>query len=328
MSTAPILRRAILAAAPMTLALPALAQPGEWPNRTVRAIVPWPPGGSTDILVRIFCERFSQMLGQNFVVENRPGAGGNIGIDATAKAAPDGYTLGITAVSHLVINRFLYRSLPYDPDRDFAPVSIAWELPNVAVVPVDHNPSRTLQEFLAWARTRRGGVSYGSPGIGTTGHLSGALLAHRAGYEGNHVPFRGAAQAIPIMLGGQLDFALDNLASYMAVIRDGKLRPLAVTGARRFPALPDVPTMAEAGVPDFVVTSWQAFAFPARTPRAIVDRLNAAMRTLAQDEAMQRRFVETGAEIAWSTPEAVTERSVRERPLWEEAVRLSGARAD
>ncbi len=320
-------RRAVLSA---SLVLPSIAraQGTDWPNRTVRVIVPWPPGGSTDILVRIFCERFTQMLGQNFVVENRPGAGGNIGIDATAKSAPDGYTLSIAAVSHLVINRFLFSNLPYDPERDFAPVSLAWELPNVAVVPVDHNPSRTLAEFVTWARAKRGGVSYGSPGIGSTGHLSGALLAARAGYEGNHVPFRGAAQAIPLMLGGQLDFALDNLASYMSVIRDGKMRALAVTSARRFPALPDVPTMAEAGQPNFVVTSWQGFVFPARTPRPIIDRLNAAMRTLARDETMQRRFVDTGAEIGWSTPEAFTERTVTERPLWEEAVRLSGARAD
>ncbi len=317
------------AAAAASLAAPALAQSGgEWPYRAVRVIVPWPPGGSTDILVRIFCERFGAMLGQTFVVENRPGAGGNIGIDATAKAAPDGYTLGIAAVSHLVINRYLYRSLPYDPDRDFAPVSLAWELPNAAVVPVQHNPSRSLAEFIAWAKAKRGGISYGSPGIGSTPHLSGALLAARAGYEATHVPFRGAAQAIPLMLGGELDFALDNLASYMAVIRDGKMRALAVTSAQRFPTLPDVPTMAEAGQPDFVVTSWQGFVFPARTPRPVADRLNAAMKTLSEDRAMQQRFLDTGAQIAWSTPEALMERAVRERPLWQEAVRISGARAE
>ncbi len=325
----PATRRALLlATAGAALAMPAVAQSGEWPNRIVRVIVGWPPGGSTDILVRMYCERFGALLGQTFVVENRPGAGGNIGIDATAKAAPDGYTLGIAAVSHLVINRYLYRSLPYDPERDFSHVSLAWELPNVAAVPVDHNPSRTLAEFIAWARARRGGISYGSPGIGSTGHLSGALLASRAGFEGTHIPFRGAAQAIPLMLGGELNFALDNLASYMAIIRDGKLRPLAVTSARRFPTLPEVPTMAEAGQPNFVVTSWQGFVFPARTPRAIVERLNAAMRMLSQDAVMQRRFLDAGAEIAWSTPEAVAERAVAERPLWEEAVRLSGARAD
>ncbi|MBW8271027.1 Bug family tripartite tricarboxylate transporter substrate binding protein [Caldovatus aquaticus] len=330
---APTRRRAILAAAASAAAglaspPPARAQSGEWPTRTVRAIVPWPPGGSTDILVRIYCERLQAMLGQTFVVENRPGAGGNIGIEATAKAAPDGYTLGIAAVSHLVINRYLYSRLPYDPERDFTPVALAWELPNVAVVPAEHNPSRTLREFIAWAKAKRGGITYASPGIGTTPHLSGALLAARAGYEATHVPFRGAAQAIPVMLKGEVDFALDNLASYMGVIREGKMRALAVTSAARFPMLPDVPTMAEAGVPDFVVTSWQGFVFPAGTPRPIVDKLNAALKTLAEDPAMQRRFLETGAQIAWSTPEALAERAARERPMWQEAVRISGARAD
>jgi tripartite-type tricarboxylate transporter receptor subunit TctC len=327
----PITRRhAILSAsaAGAALAAPAIAQGTDWPNRAVRAIVPWPPGGSTDILVRIYCERLQSMLGQTFVVENRPGAGGNIGIEATAKAAPDGYTLGIAAVSHLVINRYLYSRLPYDPERDFTPVALAWELPNVAVVPSAHNPSRTLAEFIAWAKAKRGGITYASPGIGTTPHLSGALLAARAGYEAIHVPFRGAAQAIPVMLKGEVDFALDNLASYMAVIRDGQMRALAVTSAARFPMLPDVPTMVEAGVPDFVVTSWQGFVFPAGTPRPIVDKLNAALKTLAEDPAMQRRFLDTGAQIAWSTPEALAERAERERPMWQEAVRISGARAD
>jgi tripartite-type tricarboxylate transporter receptor subunit TctC len=325
-------RRALLggAAAAAALAAPAAthAQPGDWPNRPVRVIVPWPPGGAADILVRLYCERLGPMLGQPFVVENRPGAGGNIGIEAAARAAPDGYTLAIAALTHLSIFRFLYARLPYDADRDLAPVALAWELPNVAVVPAERNPSRTLAEFVAWARAKRGGVSYGSPGIGTTGHLSGALLAARAGYEAHHVPFRGAAQAIPLMLGGEVDFAIDNLASYVALIREGRLRALAVTSARRFPGLPEVPTMAEAGQPDFVVTSWQGFVFPAGTPRPVIDRLGAALKAISEDEAMRRRFLEAGGEIAWSTPEALAERAVRERPMWQEAVRLSGARAD
>jgi tripartite-type tricarboxylate transporter receptor subunit TctC len=196
------------------------------------------------------------------------------------------------------------------------------------VVPTQHNPSRTLAEFVAWAKAKRGGVSYGSPGIGSTPHLSGALLAMRAGYEAVHVPFRGAAQTIPAMLAGDVDFALDNLASYVPVIQEGRMRALAVTSARRFPTLPEVPTMAEAGVPDFVVTSWQGFAFPAGTPRPVVDRLNAALKRLAEDEALQRRFLDVGATIAWSTPEELAERGRRERPMWQEAVRISGARLE
>ena len=325
-------RRALLATAAgmaaTALARSALAQGSDWPNRPVRVIVPWPPGGSTDVLVRLYAERLQPLLGQPVIVENRAGAGGNIGIDAAAKAAPDGYTFAICSVQHIVINPFVYRSMPFEFDRDFAPVALAWELPNVAVVPAQHNPSRALAEFVAWAKAKRGGVSYGSPGIGSTPHLSGALLATRAGYEAVHVPFRGAAQTIPAMLAGDVDFALDNLASYVPVIQEGRMRALAVTSARRFPTLPEVPTMAEAGVPDFVVTSWQGFAFPAGTPRPVVDRLNAALKRLAEDEAVQRRFLDVGATNAWSTPEELAERGRRERPTWQEAVRISGARLE
>jgi tripartite-type tricarboxylate transporter receptor subunit TctC len=211
------------------------------------------------------------------------GAGGNIGTDAIAKAAPDGYTMGPVTVGGWSINQYLYTRLPYDPERDIVPVSMHWELPNVFAVPAQHVPARTLQEFVAWAKQRREGVSYGSPGVGTTPHLSGAMFAGRAGLDAIHVPFRGAAQTIPAMLSGDVTFALDNLASYVPVIQEGRMRALAVTSAERWPTLPEVPTMAEAGVPDFVVTSWCAFAVPRGVPRAIIDRVNAGMREAAED---------------------------------------------
>ncbi len=325
-----MLRRRHLLATPALLPLlarPALAQAG-WPTRTVRIVVPWPPGGSTDVLVRIYAERLGAMLGQNFVVENRPGAGGNIGIDAVAKAQPDGYTIGIAAIAHFAINPFLYARLPYDPAKDLMPVGVAWELPNVAVVPAAHNPSKTLKDFIAWAKAKPNGITYGSPGVGTTPHLSGALFAVRAGFEATHVPFRGAAQAIPVMLKGEVDFALDNLASYVPVITEGRMRALAVTSAERFPTMPDVPTMAEAGVADFVVTSWQSFVFPAGAPDAALRRLNGAFKTISEDPAMRKRFLDVGAGMAWSTPEEARARAEREKPMWQEAVRLSGARVE
>ncbi len=322
-------RRALLVATAAAIAAPAPAIPqGAWPERPVRVVVPWPPGGSTDVLARLLAERLSQSLGQPFVVENKPGAGGNIGTDAIAKAAPDGHTMGPVTVGGWSINQYLYTRLPYDPERDIVPVSMHWELPNVFAVPAQHVPARTLQEFVAWAKQRREGVSYGSPGVGTTPHLSGAMFASRAGLDAIHVPFRGAAQTIPAMLSGDVHFALDNLASYVPVIQEGRMRALAVTSARRFPTLPEVPTMAEVGVPDFVVTSWQGFAFPSGTPRPVVDRLNAALKRLAEDEAVQRRFLDVGATIAWSTPEELAERGRRERPMWQEAVRISGARLE
>lgn len=314
---------AAVAAAP--LARPALAQ--AWPARSVRVIVPWPPAGSTDVLARLYAERLQAMLGQSFVVENRPGAGGNIGVEAVVKAAPDGHTIGIASVGHLAINEFLYPRLPYDP-RALMVVGVAWELPNCAVVPAEHNPSRTLAEFIAWARAKPGGITYGSPGVGTTPHLSGALFAKRLGIEATHVPFRGAAQAIPVMLGGQLDFAIDNLTSYVPVIREGRIRALAVTSAERVPTMPEIPTMAEAGVPDFVVTSWQSFFFPPGTPEAPIRALNAALRRISEEEAMRQRFLDVGAFMAWSTPEEAAARAERERPMWREAVQVSGARLE
>ncbi len=322
-------RRTLLAATAAAIAAPApaLAQ-GAWPERPVRVVVPWPPGGSTDVLARLLSERLSQSLGQPFVVENRAGAGGNIGTDAIAKAAPDGYTMGPVTVGGWSINQYLYTRLPYDPERDIIPVSMHWELPNVFAVPAQHVPARTLQEFVAWAKQRREGVSYGSPGVGTTPHLSGAMFASRAGLDAIHVPFRGAAQTIPAMLSGDVTFALDNLASYVPVIQEGRMRALAVTSAERWPTLPDVPTMVEAGMPDFVVTSWCAFAVPRGVPRAIIDRVNAGMREAAEDPAMQERFLQTGARALWTTPEDAAARAARERPMWREVVRLSGARLE
>ena len=323
-----IARRTLLGSAlALPLAAPALAQ-APWPNRSVRVIVPWPPGGSTDVLCRLLAEQMQARLGQSFVLENRPGAGGNIGADALAKSTPDGYTMAPLTLGAWHINSFLYSRLPYDPQRDFQPISMHWELPNVVVVSASHNPATTLQEFIAWSKAQRQGISYGSPGVGTTAHLSGAMFTSRLGLDGTHVPFRGAAQIIPAMLSGDLNVAIDNLASYIPVIQDGRVRALAVTGAERWPTLPNVPTMAEAGVPDFVVTSWCAMAFPAGVPRPILDRASAAIRVIKAEAAMQDRFLRTGARAVSSTPEAVTERVARERPMWQEVVRISGAKLD
>jgi tripartite-type tricarboxylate transporter receptor subunit TctC len=322
-----LLAAGALAPAAATLAAPALAQP-QWPDRPVRVVVPWPPGGSTDVLARLVAEQMQTRLGQSFLIENRPGAGGNIGADVIAKSAPDGYTMGPLTLGAWTINLFLYERLPFNPDRDFQPISMHWELPNVLVVSSAHNPARNMREFLEWGRSQRRGVSYGSPGVGTTAHLCGALFTSRQSMDGTHVPFRGAAQIIPAMLAGDLNFAIDNLASYVPVIQEGRMRALAVTGATRHPALPDVPTMAEAGVPDFVVTSWCAMAFPAGVPRPILDRAANVMREIGEDRGVQERFLRTGASAVWSAPEAVFERARRERPLWQEMVRISGARLE
>jgi len=219
------------AGASLMLATGALAQTA-WPNRAVRLIVPYPPGGSTDVLARILAERLNQIYGQPFVIENRPGAGGNIGIATVTSSAADGYTIGAATVGHFAINQFLYKDMPFDPQRDMIPASLTWELPNVFVVAVDYVPAKTVAEFIAWAK-QKGHTNFGSPGVGTSPHLSGVLFAKRNGLDAVHVPFRGAAQTIPAMLSGDVDFALDNLASYVSTIESGKMRALAVTSAKR-----------------------------------------------------------------------------------------------
>jgi tripartite-type tricarboxylate transporter receptor subunit TctC len=300
---------------------------GHWPDRQVRIIVPYPAGGSTDVLTRILADRLKDMFGQSFVVENRAGASGNIGIATVTSSPPDGYTIGSATIGHFAINQYLYSKMPFDAERDMVPASLTWELPNVFVVPTDHVPVKTLAEFLAWAK-KKGQVSFGSPGAGTTPHLSGVLFVKHAGIDAIHVPFRGASQTIPAMLAGDVSFAIDNLASYVPVIQSGKMRALAVTSAQRWPTLPDVPTMGEAGIKDFVVTSWAAFVFPAGTPRPIVDKLSAAQQKIAAEQAVQERFLVAGARVLSSTPEGALAYAAKERAIWKDVVAASGAKMD
>ncbi len=318
-------RRVFLQAAGAASLLIATGARGQtsWPSRPVKIIVPYPAGGSTDVLVRILAEQLNGIFHQPFVVENRPGAGGNIGIAVVTGSPPDGYTVGAATIGHFAINQFLYKNMPYDPERDMIPASLTWELPNVFVVASDHVPAKTVAEFIAWAK-QKGHVSFGSPGVGTSPHLSGVLFAKRAGLDAVHVPFRGAAQTIPAMLSGAVDFAIDNLASYIALIQSGKMRALAVTSAARWPTLPDVPTMAEAGMKDFIVTSWAAFVLPAATPRPIVDKLAGATKQIAADAAIQKRFLVAGARVLSSTPEEAVAFANKERTMWKGVVALSG----
>ncbi|HEX3439340.1 MAG TPA: tripartite tricarboxylate transporter substrate binding protein [Pseudolabrys sp.] len=319
--------RAAASGAAIMLAPYARADDRHWPDRPVRVIVPYPAGGSTDVLARILAEHLKDMFGQPFVIENRPGAGGNIGIAAVTGSTPDGYTIGAATVGHFAINQYLYAHMSYDPERDIIAASLTWELPNVFVVSSDHVPAKTVTEFVAWAK-QKGKVNFGSPGVGTSPHLSGVLFANRAGLDAVHVPFRGAAQTIPAMLAGDVTFAIDNLASYVPQIQSGKMRALAVTSAQRWPTLPDVPTMGEAGVKDFVVTSWAAFVVPAGTPRPVIDALSGAMRKIAADEALQKRFLVAGARCISSTPEEATAYAAKERAMWKDVVALSGAKAE
>jgi tripartite-type tricarboxylate transporter receptor subunit TctC len=322
-----MLRRRSLVAATTLLAFPALAQPA-WPNRPVRVMVAFPPGGSLDVMTRLAAEQMQTRLGQPFVVETRTGASGNIGTEALARATPDGYTIGTVSMHNLLINPHLFTRLPYDPERDFAWISAMWDLPNVAVVPAQHVPARTLAEFIAWAKARPGGISYGSSGVGTTIHLSGAYFMTRAGIQGEHVTFRGAAQTIPAMLSGDIHFAVDNLASYTGIIQQGGIRALAVATKERWPTLPDVPTMEQAGMPNFDFGPWHMWAAPAGTPREVTERLSQEVRTAWADPALQERAIGIGARLTGSTPAELAARLQREKPLWAEMVRITGAKAE
>jgi len=319
-----ITRRTLLAGAAGAIAAPAFAQNTSWPDHNVRLIVPFPAGGSTDLLFRIIAERLKDKFGQSFIVENRPGAGGNVGIDIVAKSQPDGYTIGGATISQFSMNQYLYSRMPYDSERDIMAPSLTYELPNVAVVAAKHVPVKTLGEFIAWAKARPDGITIGSPGPGTTPHLSGVLFEARTGLKAVHVPFKGAAQTIPAMLAGDVNFAVDNLASYISQIESGNMRALAVTSEQRWPTLPDVPTMEEAGVKDFVITSWAAYALPSATPKAVIDKLSAAQQELAKDPAMQQRFLAAGARILGSTPQQAAAFAAKERVLWKELVRIAG----
>jgi len=322
-------RRSVLAsiaAAGAFAATGARAQ-SNWPDHPVRIIVPYPAGGSTDVLSRILAERMKEIFGQPFVIENRPGAGGNIGIAAVTGSSPDGYTIGAATIGHFAINQYLYSKMPYDAERDMIPASLTWELPNVFVVASDHCPAKSVSEFIAWAK-QKGRVSYGSPGVGTSPHLSGVMFVKQAGLDAVHVPFRGAAQTIPAMLAGDVNFAIDNLASYVPAISSGKMRALAVTSSQRWPTMADVPTMGEAGVKDFIVTSWAAFVVPAGTPRPIVDKIAGAMKKIAVEEEVQKRFLVGGARVLSSTPEGALAYAAKERALWKDVVATSGAKID
>lgn len=320
-----MLRRHLLGAA---LFAPAIASAqGNWPNRPLRIIVPYPPGGATDVIARLYAEGIGNALGQPVVIENRPGASGNIGIDAVAKSN-DGHTLGAATVSNFSINQYLYRSVPYDIERDLRPVALGWEFPNIAVVAPNKVQARTLEQFIAWARAKPGGVTYGSTGVGTTTHLSSAMLFSRLNIEAVHVPFRGAAQIQPALLSRDVDFAIDGVASYQALVEGGQIRALAVTSAERWPTMPQVPTMQEAGIDEFVVTVWGGFVAPAGMPEAAVQRVAAELRRVAEAPGATEHFGRVGAKAIWASPADSAARAARERPMWRETIERSGARAD
>jgi tripartite-type tricarboxylate transporter receptor subunit TctC len=307
-------------------ALPRNVQAQAYPNRTIRLIAPFPAGGGTDSAARIIAARLSELLGEQVVVDNRPGAGSNIGAEAAARSAPDGYTL-LLGAPPLAINRFLYASLNYDSVTDLAPVSLLCRFPNILAVPVA-SPLTSVRSFIDYAKANPGKVTYSSPGIGTTPHLSGELFKRMAGIELIHVPYRGAgAGAITDTIAGRVDSAFNTTGSLLQTVRSGQLRGLAVTTLKRFPTLPELPTIAESGVPGFDVSSWYGLFVPARTPPEIIARLNAATVTALSEPAVRARFDSLGVVIESSTPEGLAALLQSEIDKWGPIIKAAGISA-
>jgi len=328
-----VLRRPLIAG---LLALPAVAraQDAPWPTRPIRMIVNFPPGGTTDIAGRIFAERLHARLGQPVPVENRAGATGNIGAEAVARAAPDGYTVLTTAVSPAAINYALFGArMPFRPE-DLAAVGLYLRVPNVIMVHPSQ-PMRTIQDLVEAARARPGVLNYGSAGSGGSPHMSMEMFKLRAGgLQITHVPFRGAGPMLIEAVGGRLEVSVDNIPSSLGHIRDGRLRALAVTGHVRSAVLPDVPTLAETVVPGFEATAWFGMQAPARTPRPIIERLGAEIDAIGKEPAVRARLAALGADPPNLTPDGGTSPATFEAFIkaviekWAEVVRASGARID
>ncbi|MEP9379698.1 tripartite tricarboxylate transporter substrate binding protein [Aquabacter sp. CN5-332] len=316
------------AALMLSLAAPVGASAADYPTKPVHMVVPFPAGGTTDIFARLMADRLTRALGQQFIIENKAGAGGNTGTEGVARSDPDGYTLVMGTVGTHAINPSLYVKMPYDHIKDFVPVAFVAGVPNVLEVNPQKVKAKTVQEFIAEAKAAKPPLTMASSGNGTSIHLSGEMFKQAAGVDLVHVPYRGSGPAVNDLVGGQVDVMFDNLPSSIGQIRAGALRPIAVTSAQRSPALPDVPTIAESGVPGFEASSWFALFAPAGTPKEVVDKLNAEVLKALQDPAVKQRYAEVGAEMRPMTPAEFGTFVKSETDKWAKVVKASGAKVD
>jgi tripartite-type tricarboxylate transporter receptor subunit TctC len=323
-------RRALAAAALsacvlLAAALPAAAQ-SDYPNKQITVIVPYPPGGGTDVIARIVQDRLREKLGQPVVIENRAGAAGSIGTALAAKAAPDGYTVLLTLSSH-TINPAIYPKLPFDTQRDFEPVAMVASLPQILVA----NPgfaAKTLPDLIAMGKAKPGSLSYASVGNGSPGHLAGELLNQRTGIKAVHIPYRGGGPAVTDVMGGQVPLLWVSIPAAAQFVKQGKLRALAVSTLKRSAAFPDVPTAEEAGLAGFEVDSWYAAFVPARTPRPVIERLNRAFNEVLALPDIREKLLAQGAEAVGGSPEALGKVVAAEIPRWQKLVAETGIKAD
>ncbi len=319
-------RRALLGSA-AALAAPGIARAqAPWPAQPVRYINPYPAGGPTDTLSRIFCAHMSEVTGQQWVVENRAGSGGNVGVEVVARSAPDGYTLGLGGIASHAIAPTLYARLPFHPVNDFTFASGLWQLPNLLAV----HPSieaGTVPELIARLRENPGRYSYGSAGSGTTLHLSGELFKHLAHVDMLHVPYRGSAPAQIDLVAGRIHMMFDNIPGTLALSRAGQVRPIAVTSLARSPVVPDIPAISET-LPGFDVVSWTCLCGPAGIPAPVLARISAFARQALEREALKRAYLDNAAVAWWTTPEDLLAHRAREEARLAPLIRASGARVD
>ena len=314
-------------AALFALAVCATAWAQTYPTRPIKLVVAFTPGGTTDIIARVLAEAAGGRLGQQIIVENRPGAGGNLGTEAVARAAPDGYTLTLCTIGTCAMNAAIYPSMPYDVERDFAPVVLAASVSNVLTVN-PAVPAQTVKELVALAKNKPGTLTYGSTGYGSSPHFAGELLKAQAGVEITHVTYKGSAPAIIDLRGGQIDVFFDNAPSILPHIKAGAVRALATTGAKRSKQLPNVPTMQEAGYPGFVIQPWWGVLAPAKTPPAIVAKLNEAFNGALRDPSVIKRFEEVDLDPAGGTPDQLHALIVSETAKWGKLARSRNIKAD
>ena len=305
----------------------ASAAPQGCPSKPIRIVIPFVAGGPSDTVGRAIGSKFQEFLGQPAVVENKPGANGSIAAEFVAKSDPDGYTILVGSIGVFSINAALYSDLRYDPVRDFAPITLAVTNPNVLITKLDFAP-RSVKELVEFAKKNPGKISYGSSGTGSSDHLTSELFKQMSGTFGVHIPYRGGAAVITDLLGGQIEASFQNLGNVVTNVKAGKIRALAVTGRTRAPQLPDVPTMAESGYPDLIVTSWQAAAAPAKTPRDIVARLNEASVKALRSPDVRERLTQIGFDVVAGTPEEFGKFMKNEVDRWTRVVKQGGIKPD
>ena len=322
-------RRAVLATGVAALSLPFVGRASaqaQWPTRVVKVVVPFAAGGTTDILGRLMAQKLSEEHGQQFIVENKAGAGGNLGADSVAKADPDGYTFVIGTPGPHVINQYIYKNQPFDGVKDLSPVIVIARVPNLISV----NPgvkANTLAEFIALAKANPGKLSYASPGNGSTGHVATELLKSMAGIDLVHVPYRGSVPALTDVIGGRVEFSLDNLPAVQPHVEGGKLRALAVTTAKRWPLMPDVPTVAET-VPGYEASSWFTIAAPAKTPADIIAKVNKSVNTYMADKEMIERMRKLGADPVGGSSDDMAKLIADENVKWKKAIEFAGLKPE